>query len=51
MKLNAWTLASGGHFFAGAPRWMLLEDGEALLGAIISFIWMPREFLLAFRKG
>jgi hypothetical protein len=51
MELNAWTSASGGHFFAGAPWWMLLEDSEALLGAIISFIWMPREFLSAFRKG
>ena len=51
MELNAWTLVSGGHFFAGAPWWMLLEDSEALLGAIISFIWMPREFLLAFLKG
>ena len=38
-------------FFAGAPRWMLGQDGEALLGAIISLIWMPRKFLSAFRKG
>jgi len=51
MELNAWTLASGGYFFAGAPWWMLLEDGEALLGAILSLIWMPREILSAFRKG
>ena len=51
MELNAWTLASGGYFFAGAPWWMLLEDGKALLSAIHSLIWMPREFLSAFRKG
>ena len=51
MELNAWTLASGGYFFAGAPWWMLLEDGKALLSAILSLIWMPREFLSAFRKG
>ena len=51
MELNAWTLASGGYFFAGAPWWMLLEDGKALLSAILSLIWMPREFLSAFRNG
>ena len=51
MELNAWTLASGGYFFNGAPWWMLLEDGKALLSAILSLIWMPREFLSAFRKG
>ena len=51
MELNAWTLASGGYFFNGAPWWMLGQDGEALLNAIHSLIWMPREFLSAFRKG
>tara|TARA_B100001146_G_scaffold38095_1_gene31756 strand:- start:540 stop:1007 length:468 start_codon:yes stop_codon:yes gene_type:complete len=52
MELNAWTLASGGYFFNGAPWWMLLEgDGKTLLNAIHSLIWMPREFLSAFRKG
>ena len=51
MELNAWTSASGGYFFNGAPWWALLEDGKALLGAILSLIWMPREFLSAFRKG
>ncbi|GIS70095.1 MAG: hypothetical protein CM1200mP9_09160 [Gammaproteobacteria bacterium] len=30
---------------------MLGQDGEALLGAIISLIWMPRKFLSAFQKG
>ena len=29
MELNAWTLASGGYFFNGAPWWMLGQDGEA----------------------
>ena len=51
MALNAWPLASGGYFFAGAPSWMLLEDGKALFSAILFLIWMPREFLSAFRKG
>ena len=51
MELNAWTLASGGYFFNGAPWWMLGQDGEALLNAIHSLIWMPKEFLSAFRKG
>ena len=52
MELNAWTLASGGYFFAGAPWWMLFEgDGKGLLIAIFSLIWMPREILSAFRKG
>ena len=51
MELNAWTLASGGYFFNGAPWWALGQDGEALLNAIHSLIWMPREFLSAFRKG
>ena len=52
MKLNAWTLASGGYVFNGAPWWMLLEgDGKALFNAIHSLIWMPRGFLSAFRKG
>ena len=51
MELNAWTLASGGYFFNGAPWWTLLQDAEALFKAILSFIWMPREFLSAFRKG
>ena len=52
MELNAWTLASGGYFFNGAPWWMLFEgDGKGLFHAIHSLIWMPREFLSAFRKG
>ena len=51
MELNAWTLASGGYFFNGAPWWMLGQDGEALLNAIHSLIWMPKAFLSAFRKG
>ena len=51
MELNAWTLASGGYFFNGAPWWALGQDGEALLNAIHSLIWMPREFISAFRKG
>ena len=52
MELNAWTLASGGYSFNGAPWWMLLEgDGKSLLNAIHCLIWMPREFLSAFRKG
>ena len=52
MELNAWTLASGGYFFAGAPWWMLFEgDGKGLLIAIFSLIWMPREILSAFGKG
>ena len=51
MELNAWTLASGGYFFAGAPWWTLSQDGEALFHAIHSLIWMPKEFLSAFRKG
>ena len=51
MELNAWTLASGGYFFNGAPWWTLGQDGEALLNAIHSLIWMPREFISAFRKG
>ena len=51
MELNAWTLASGGYFFVGAPWWTLGQDGEALLNAIHSLIWMPREFISAFRKG
>ena len=51
MELNAWTLASGGYFLNGAPWWALGQDGEALLNAIHSLIWMPREFLSAFRKG
>ena len=51
MELNAWTLASGGYFFNGAPWWTLSQDGEGLFNAIHSLIWMPREFLSAFRKG
>ena len=51
MELNAWTLASGGYFFNGAPWWTLLQDAEALFKAILSLIWMPREFLSAFRRG
>jgi len=51
MELNAWTLASGGYFFNGAPWWTLSQDGEGLFHAIFSLIWMPREFLSAFRKG
>jgi hypothetical protein len=52
MELIAWTLASGGYFFNGAPWWVLLEgDVKALFHAIHSLIWMPREFLSAFRKG
>jgi hypothetical protein len=51
MELNAWTLASGGYFFNGTPWWTLGQDGEALLNAIHSLIWMPREFISAFRKG
>ena len=51
MELNAWTLASGGYFFNGAPWWTLSQDGEALFNAIHSLIWMPKEFLSAFRKG
>ena len=51
MELNAWTLASGGYFFNGAPWWLLGQDGEALLNAIHSLIWMPKAFLSAFRKG
>ncbi len=52
MELNAWTLASGGYFFNGAPWWMLSEgDAKSLLHAIHCLIWMPREFLSAFRKG
>ena len=51
MELIAWTLASGGYFFNGAPWWTLLQDAEALFKAILSLIWMPRESLSAFRKG
>ena len=51
MELNAWTLASGGYCFNGAPWWLLGQDGEALLNAIHSLIWMPKAFLSAFRKG
>ena len=51
MELNAWTLASGGYFFNGAPWWWLGQDAEALLNAIHSLIWMPKAFLSAFRKG
>ena len=52
MGLDEWSLASGGYFFNGAPWWMLLaQDGEGLFHAIFSLIWMPREFLSAFRKG
>ena len=51
MELNAWTLASGGYFINGAPWWLLGQDGEALLNAIHSLIWMPKAFLSAFQKG
>jgi len=40
-----------GRYLRWRERRALGQDGEALLNAIHSLIWMPREFLSAFRKG